>query len=197
MSLYKYLIIDSEGNAHVTWGGYDPDPPFRRIKNLLDQQEGEISVMKVTREEFTKLSLEEMMVEYSDFVNTLESTAECPTEIRLFHSICGIQDEIGELTGNFKRETFGKEPYGEIKRPEKVNLLEELGDSLFYHILALNALAQEQDQTLVDMFRTIIEVNVTKLAARYPTGKFRTEDSEKRDIEAEREEMEKVIDGEK
>ena len=96
--------------------------------------------------------------------------------LRLLHAGLGMATESGEFLDGLKKHIF----YGADL--DTVNLEEECGDLLWYIAEALNALG-------VDM-ENVMKVNITKLRARYP-GKFSPEDALDRDLESEREVLER------
>lgn len=75
---------------------------------------------------------------------------------RLVHAAVGVSGEAGELLDAVKKHWI----YG--KPLDVANLIEEVGDALFY----LQALATEAGFTLDDAMRQ----NVIKLSKRYPQG---------------------------
>lgn len=84
---------------------------------------------------------------------------------RLFHSIIGIATESTELMEAMK-DGF----------PDKVNLLEEIGDSSWYSSIMIDELGGN--------WYEILERNIEKLRHRYPE-KFSTEHAIRRDIKGE------------
>lgn len=94
---------------------------------------------------------------------------------RLLHAAMGLCTEAGEFTDAMKREIF----YG--KPVDFTNLVEEIGDVLWYVALACNALG-------VDMSE-VMDKNIAKLRTRYPE-KFTEQDAINRDLDAEREALE-------
>lgn len=90
--------------------------------------------------------------------------------IRLLHACMGICTEGGELTDALKKELF----YG--KEADSVNLIEELGDVLWYVALAADELGVSIEE--------IMERNNAKLEARYGSG-FSEEAAENRNLDKE------------
>lgn len=88
------------------------------------------------------------------------------------HAAMGLCTEAGEIQDNLKRALF----YG--KDVDKVNLVEELGDVLWYCAL----LAHELKVELGD----VMEINIEKLRARFP-NKFTDDLAIDRHVEKERE----------
>lgn len=93
----------------------------------------------------------------------------------LTHAILGLVTEAGELADQLKR----RHAYG--KEVDRVNLVEEAGDLLWYLALIARALGTDLE--------TIGRTNVEKLRARYP-GMFTAEAALNRDLEAERKALE-------
>lgn len=96
--------------------------------------------------------------------------------VDLQHAAMGMVTEAAEFTDMLKKSIF----YG--KPLDKVNLKEEIGDLLWYAALALRALDSD--------FESVMERNIEKLKARYPL-KFTEENAVCRDLEKEREILEK------
>jgi len=92
---------------------------------------------------------------------------------RLLHAGLGLATESGEFLDALKKTFF----YG--RELDTVNLIEEIGDLLWYVALACDAL----DISLEEVQHRVIE----KLRVRYP-GQF--EDVVDRDVEAERQALE-------
>lgn len=95
--------------------------------------------------------------------------------LRLLHAAQGMVTEAGEMMDALKKHIF----YG--KPLDEVNLMEELGDSLWYHSVAIDALHTS--------FEEVMGINIRKLRKRYGE-KFSSEKAIKRDLEAEREILE-------
>lgn len=95
---------------------------------------------------------------------------------RLLHAGIGLSTESGEFLDALKKHIF----YG--KELDKVNLAEEMGDLFWY-------LAIVSDELGVDM-EDVMERNIIKLKARYGE-KFSEEKAENRDLNTEREILEK------
>jgi NTP pyrophosphatase (non-canonical NTP hydrolase) len=74
--------------------------------------------------------------------------------LKLLHGIMGLDTEQGELMDALKKALI----YG--KPIDDVNILEEVGDSLWYQSLILDAIGKT--------FADAMDVNVQKLRARYP-----------------------------
>lgn len=96
---------------------------------------------------------------------------------RLSHAVLGLTGEVGELAGAIERWLH----YG--KELDRVNIAEEVGDSLWYLALACNALGISMED--------VMSTNIAKLRKRYPE-KYTNECAaeENRDRAAEREVLE-------
>jgi len=92
-------------------------------------------------------------------------------KINLLHAAIGMQTESAEFSDMLKKHLF----YG--KPLDTVNLMEEIGDQIWYIAMALRSLDTD--------FETVMERNIAKLKARYP-DKFTEELAENRDLEKER-----------
>lgn len=90
------------------------------------------------------------------------------TQLKKLHAVIGIITEIHELF-EFSTDGSGIE--------FKENVLEELGDILFY----VQALANEHDLTIED----IIQANMDKLKARYDGVVFNADKANHRDLDRE------------
>lgn len=95
--------------------------------------------------------------------------------IRLNHAQQGLITEVGEFTDALKRYMHY------ASNLDGTNMVEELGDILWYVALAANAL----DVDLGD----VMEKNITKLRSRYPE-KFKESDAKNRNLAKEREILE-------
>jgi NTP pyrophosphatase (non-canonical NTP hydrolase) len=80
----------------------------------------------------------------------------------LEHAVMGLCTEVGEFANPFKRHIFYAKPL------DTVNMIEELGDILWYTALAATALGTTLDE--------VAKINITKLSLRYP-DKFSTNDA--------------------
>ena len=90
---------------------------------------------------------------------------------RVFHSVVGIATEATELMEALTREDV-----------DRVNLLEEFGDLNWYQAIGIDALEGD--------FHNVLVTNIDKLRARYP-DKFDSDKAINRDLEAEREILER------
>ena len=96
--------------------------------------------------------------------------------IRLLHGSCGIATEAGELLDTIKKYAF----YG--KEIDTVNVVEEVGDLMWYCAIIL-------DELNVD-FEDVMEKNIDKLRARYGE-KFSENSANVRNLNKERKILEK------
>jgi len=94
----------------------------------------------------------------------------------LIHASMGLVTEAGEFQDMLKKHLY----YG--RELDEVNLKEEIGDVLWYCAIALNALGTD--------FETVMQTNIDKLKARFPE-KFTEEDANTRNLDKEREILEK------
>lgn len=106
---------------------------------------------------------------------TQEVHARLANSVRGLHAAMGIATEAGELVDQFKKHIF----YG--KPLDRINLIEEVGDLMWY--LAL--LADEYDFG----FDQATKVNIDKLRARFPE-KFADDQALYRNLDKEREVLE-------
>lgn len=116
-----------------------------------------------------------LTTESSNFPEILERSR---TKIRLLHSLMGICTEVGELQDQLKKHLF----YG--KEIDRVNLVEELGDLLWYIALASDYLGVPLEK--------IMEINIEKLETRYKKKGFSSNDALNRDLATERNKLEKL-----
>lgn len=91
--------------------------------------------------------------------------------LRLLHAAIGKCTEAGEFADQIKKHIFYGKPLDEI------NLVEEIGDGLWYDAIACNALSVE--------ITKIMSLNIAKLRARFP-DKFTSDKAIHRDLEKER-----------
>ena len=91
-----------------------------------------------------------------------------PTE-RLLTAAVGMSAEAGEFTEVVKKIVFQGKP---VNEDNLFHLKRELGDIMWYVMQACMGLGVDLDE--------VIEMNVDKLAARYPGGTFDVHYSENR-----------------
>lgn len=99
-------------------------------------------------------------------------------KIRLLHATMGLCTESGELTDQLKKHLF----YG--KELDRVNLIEEAGDLLWYLAILFDELNTS--------FEEVMSSNNAKLRSRYP-NKFTPKRATQRDLGNERSILEKNI----
>lgn len=92
-------------------------------------------------------------------------------DARVLHAAIGICTEAGELLDVVKKFLF----YG--KEPETTNMIEEVGDVLWYVAILCDVLGVSLEN--------IMARNIAKLHKRYP-AKFTSEAANNRDLAAER-----------
>ncbi len=116
--------------------------------------------------------LEQMRLNFKTQARDLERRAHIAAPgLRIFHAVLGMASEAGEAVDAVKKHLF----YG--KPLDKVNLIEEAGDMLWY--LAILSLALETP------LAEIAQRNINKLEARYGE-KFSEQGATVRDLDAER-----------
>lgn len=98
-----------------------------------------------------------------------------PEQANLIHAIIGKATECGELL----EALFSS--YEKNKVLDHVNLIEEIGDGLWYDAILLRAIEGD--------FETAMSINILKLQKRFP-NKFTEEAANVRDLFAEREVLE-------
>lgn len=94
---------------------------------------------------------------------------------RLMHGMIGVCTEAGELQDMVKKHLVYGKPF------DRVNVLEECGDTLWYLALALDACGYSMSECM--------ERNIAKLKARYPQG-FTEAQALTRDLDEERKKLE-------
>lgn len=117
--------------------------------------------------------------EYMDMALATESLPKTDLtheQKRLTHASLGLCTEAAELADAIKKHIF----YG--KPLDKVNLVEEVGDILWYASIVLDACQSSFDEAMYK--------NIAKLRKRYPQGIFSASRAIHRDVEAEREVLE-------
>jgi NTP pyrophosphatase (non-canonical NTP hydrolase) len=116
--------------------------------------------------------------DYIKAATALERTTyeQLPISTRMLHGIVGIATEAGELLDAAKKRMFYGAPL------DAVNLVEEIGDVLWYMAI----LCDELDVT----FEMVMETNINKLHKRYKKGKFSKSAAMNRNLPAEREVLE-------
>lgn len=98
-----------------------------------------------------------LLYRYSEFVASRAKPMTNATE-DLLHAAIGVSGEGGELLDAIKKSWVYNQPIeGKID-----NIIEELGDALFYIQMAANYLGISLEH--------LIDSNMQKLTKRYPTG---------------------------
>jgi len=116
-----------------------------------------------------------LRTESKDF-DSIASRLKDKRALRLLHGSCGIATEAGELLDAMKKHIF----YG--KDIDTVNIVEEIGDLMWYSAIILDELGVE--------FEEVMEKNIKKLQARYGE-KFSESRANTRDLDTERNILEK------
>lgn len=91
------------------------------------------------------------------------------------HGIYGLITELGEFTDVIKKRDFYK------KEVDRTNLIEELGDSLWYIAILCRGLGITLEE--------VANININKLKARFP-NKFSEDAAKNRDLQKERDILE-------
>ena len=99
------------------------------------------------------------------------------TTARLIHASLGMTTESAEIADALKKHLM----YG--KPLDQTNLIEEVGDVLWYAAVLLDELGVS--------FEDAMEANIRKLKRRYPEG-FTADRALNRDLKSEREALEKT-----
>ncbi len=133
-----------------------PVHPRRRLARV---REGE----NVTPDEYQQLALR---TENKRTFDLNERTAQ------LMHGVIGACTEVGELQDQVKRHLFYGKPHDEV------NVVEEVGDALWYLAVTLDAVGATMGDCMAR--------NIAKLRVRYP-DKFSSERALARDLDKERE----------
>jgi NTP pyrophosphatase (non-canonical NTP hydrolase) len=106
-----------------------------------------------------------------NFISTHSAAGHDEMLGRLLHAALGACTETGELQDMIKKHLIYDRPL------DKVNVLEECGDAIWYLSLALSACGYTMSECM--------ERNLDKLRKRFP-DKFTTERANERDLDAER-----------
>lgn len=104
---------------------------------------------------------------------------------RLNHHVSGCVTEAGELADALKKHIY----YG--KPLDVTNMLEEVGDMLWYLTGLVECLCEESSE-VGDCFNQIMETNIAKLRARFP-NKFTEFDAINRELDVERNILEECV----
>ena len=95
---------------------------------------------------------------------------------RLLHAGIGMSTEAGEFIDQLKKHIF----YGRELQPD--NLVEELGDLMWYVAVAISAVNARMGWNLT--LSDVLTANIEKLRRRYPS-QFTEEEANMRDVDAE------------
>ena len=124
----------------------------------------------------TKLYKEMVLKTESQDFSAISNRLKDKRTLRLLHGSCGIATEAGELLDALKKHIF----YG--KETDTVNVVEEVGDLMWYCAIILDELGVD--------FEDVMEKNINKLKARYGE-KFSEASANTRNLNKEREILEK------
>ena len=116
-------------------------------------------------------------VSESNPMEALQRINQDPRLIRLLHGAMGAATESGELVDSIKRNLF----YG--KELDIINLVEEIGDILWYLSILLDCVNSS--------FEEAMRKNIDKLRVRYP-NKFTNSEAINRDLAKEREQLQRI-----
>ena len=105
------------------------------------------------------------------FLNSEHDLNRC----RLLHGSIGLCTETGELQDAIKKELI----YG--REMDRVNIVEESGDLLWYLALVLDSVGSNMEEAML--------LNIAKLKKRFPNG-FTEVEALNRDLESERSALE-------
>ena len=128
--------------------------------------------MKTEMQKFVEDSARTMNSDHKAIAKRLSD----PKNIDLLHATMGMSTEANELVDQMKKVIF----YG--KPMDTANIVEELGDVLFYVAIVCRELNVSMER--------IGEINIAKLKKRYPDA-FSEENALNRDLDAER----KILEG--
>ena len=92
--------------------------------------------------------------------------AEALIKIDLLHGAMGASGEVGELVDAIKKHVFYNKPL------DKENVVEELGDAIFYLQSIMNTINISKED--------VIEHNMDKLNKRYPGFKYSDKKAQER-----------------
>jgi len=200
MYRYTFIWVDEPLDIHrpedVDWDdypkrvttiettSYDPHVAMALFREPHDSPR---VITKVTRE-----SIDMDTAEYIEGIHAVEATDQYDNvpnrvneSVRLMHAVFGLNSEAGELMEMYKKHLF----YG--KDIDQTNLLEEIGDIMWYLYLLIDQLAMEHGVSPSEMEQRIKEANYMKLKTRYPEG-FNEEKAKVRDTQAERKAIEEA-----
>lgn len=101
-----------------------------------------------------------MTMKLNDYQKSAAVTAQYPERYKITYPAFGMLSEAGEVAGKLKKIMRDKD--GKFGKSEKVELLKELGDVLWYVAI----LARDLDCTLEE----VAVMNINKLSARQEKG---------------------------
>lgn len=150
---------------------------FVDVGNILDQIKKNTYYNKpfntIQLEEYVgRLEVMARMIRKATTRQELDVKEDLDIDPRLFHAILGIATESTELV----EATMHKEV-------DTVNVREEVGDVLYYVAVLLDTLGSD--------FRHAMFAEIEKLKARYPDGEFSESQAIDRDLDNERDVLEK------
>jgi NTP pyrophosphatase (non-canonical NTP hydrolase) len=123
----------------------------------------------------TEYMRQALKLESNNFA-AIRSRLENDNLLRGLHAAIGLATETGELVDAYKKYMF----YG--KQIDNVNIVEELGDLMWYLAIACDSVGVTIEE--------VMALNIKKLRGRYPTC-FTEHDAQHRDLDAER----KILEG--
>lgn len=127
----------------------------------------------MTNEEYIK----EVLKTESCDLNKVRARLSKDGTLRLLHAVLGMCTESGEAVDMLKKHLF----YG--KPLDEVNMIEELGDLLYYVSVACDVLGVSIEE--------VQKINISKLRKRYGSS-FTAERAIERDLDSERKILEQV-----
>ena len=129
-----------------------------------------------------KMTISEMCDDYlNGTVRPLDNSPPIEINGRILHAIMGMVDEAGEMNGLAKGVIYYK------KELDYVNLLEEMGDILWYWFLGVDEIAKVIKSSPARVVQAIYDMNRAKLYHRYLCeGKYNKKGATKRDLNFER-----------
>lgn len=123
-------------------------------------------------------------------VRPLDNSPPVEINTRILHAIMGMIDEAGEMCSLAKGVIYYK------KELDFTNLLEEMGDMLWYWFLGVDEIAKLLETTPKEIFGAIYDMNRAKLYHRYlKKEEYNKEGATKRDLVFERKVLEAAMEG--
>jgi hypothetical protein len=138
-----------------------------------------------------EMTIAEMCDDYlNGTVRPLDNSPPIEINGRILHAIMGMVDEAGEMNGLAKGVIYYK------KKLDMVNLLEEMGDMLWYWFLGVDEIAKVMKSSPKRVVQAIYDMNRAKLYHRYLCkGEYNEEGATVRDFEFERKVLESAMVG--